>query len=71
MVEHTAQPPGHSEGRHLVLFDGVCGLCSRIVQFVLAVDRRRVSLFAPLQSATGRGQSGERGATPTRSIRSM
>jgi predicted DCC family thiol-disulfide oxidoreductase YuxK len=39
---------------HLVLYDGVCGLCDRLVQFLLAVDHRAVFDFAPLQGATGR-----------------
>ena len=39
---------------HLVLFDGHCGLCDGIVQFLLRHDRRRVFRFAPLQSPTGR-----------------
>jgi predicted DCC family thiol-disulfide oxidoreductase YuxK len=43
---------GHgSSARHLLLFDGVCALCSGIVQFVLERDRQRVFDFAPLQSA--------------------
>jgi predicted DCC family thiol-disulfide oxidoreductase YuxK len=34
----------------LLLFDGRCGLCNRIVQFVLSRDRRDRFVFAPLQS---------------------
>jgi predicted DCC family thiol-disulfide oxidoreductase YuxK len=41
-------------GRHLVLYDGVCGLCNGIVQFVLPRDTARVFDFASLQSETGR-----------------
>ena len=37
----------------LVLFDGVCGLCNRWVDFVLRRDRKGVFKFAPLQSMTG------------------
>jgi len=37
-----------------VLYDGVCGLCSRLVQFLLEHDRRAVFTFASLQSALGR-----------------
>jgi predicted DCC family thiol-disulfide oxidoreductase YuxK len=33
----------------VVLYDGVCGLCNRYVQFVLARDRRGRFQFAPLQ----------------------
>jgi predicted DCC family thiol-disulfide oxidoreductase YuxK len=39
-----------SEARHILFYDGVCGMCDRIVQFVLAHDRRRRFAFATLQS---------------------
>jgi predicted DCC family thiol-disulfide oxidoreductase YuxK len=35
----------------VLLYDGVCGLCSRLVQFVLKHDRRARFCFASLQSA--------------------
>jgi predicted DCC family thiol-disulfide oxidoreductase YuxK len=41
-------------GEHLLLYDGVCGLCNRVVQFVLPRDGRRLFDFASLQSETGR-----------------
>jgi predicted DCC family thiol-disulfide oxidoreductase YuxK len=41
-------------GRHLVLYDGVCGLCNGVVRFVLTRDRGEVFDFASLQSRTGR-----------------
>ncbi len=34
----------------LILYDGVCGLCDRTVQFLLAVDGTATFKFAPLQS---------------------
>jgi predicted DCC family thiol-disulfide oxidoreductase YuxK len=34
----------------LVLYDGVCGLCNRLVAFLLRRDRRDQFRFAPLQS---------------------
>jgi predicted DCC family thiol-disulfide oxidoreductase YuxK len=34
----------------IVLYDGVCGLCNRLVQFVLKNDRNNVFRFASLQS---------------------
>lgn len=40
-------------GRDLVLYDGVCGLCNALVQFVLPRDQGRRFDFASLQSATG------------------
>ncbi len=33
----------------VLMYDGVCGLCNRYVQFVLGRDRRRRFRFAPLQ----------------------
>src|SRR5277367_883260 len=39
----------------ILLYDGVCGLCNRLVQFVLRRDRRTVFRFASLQSATAVG----------------
>lgn len=37
-------------GQHLLLYDGVCGLCNSVVRAVLARDPRGVFHFAPLQS---------------------
>ena len=37
-----------------MLYDGVCGLCSRLLQFLLTHDRRAVFTFASLQSTVGR-----------------
>ena len=36
----------------LVLYDGVCGLCDRTVQWLLANDKNAKLLFAPLQGPT-------------------
>jgi predicted DCC family thiol-disulfide oxidoreductase YuxK len=41
-------------GEHLILYDGVCGLCNRTNAFVLSRDRRELFDFASLQSAFGR-----------------
>ena len=35
----------------ILLYDGVCGLCNRLVQFILRRDRDGRFRFAPLQSA--------------------
>lgn len=49
----TAQPAAaESLPPRIVLYDGVCGLCSRAVQFLLRVDRDRAFTFAPLQGET-------------------
>jgi predicted DCC family thiol-disulfide oxidoreductase YuxK len=36
----------------IVLFDGVCNLCSAVVRFMIRHDRRKRFRFASLQSAT-------------------
>lgn len=37
----------------LLLFDGRCGLCNRLVKFVLKRDKKDRFVFAPLQSPIG------------------
>lgn len=39
---------------HLVFYDGECGLCDHVVQFLLWADRKGVFVFAPLQGETAR-----------------
>jgi len=58
------QGPSGGDGAHLVLYDGVCGLCDRLLQFLLAHDRRAVFAFAPLQSAIGRSTVKRFGGNP-------
>jgi len=53
-----------SEGAHLVLYDGVCGLCSRLLQFLLKHDRRAVFSFASLQSEVGKTMVERLGGNP-------
>jgi len=53
MTSSFAQGASHAEATHLVLYDGVCGLCSRLLQFLLTHDRRGAFAFAALQSRTG------------------
>jgi len=40
-------------GSHLILYDGVCGLCNRLNRFVLKRDPAAVFQFASLQSRLG------------------
>jgi predicted DCC family thiol-disulfide oxidoreductase YuxK len=54
LADLSAQVPPLTEAAHLVLYDGVCGLCSRLLQFLVTHDQRGVFAFASLQSATGR-----------------
>ena len=64
MTETRTQPASIGEGAHLVLYDGVCGLCSRLVQFVLRHDTRCVFSFASLQSAIGQAMVRKAGGDP-------
>lgn len=50
--------------RQLVLYDGVCGLCDRTVQFLLAEDRGAVLSFAPLQGETATAVLAHQGHQP-------
>lgn len=43
-------------GHPVLYFDGVCGLCSRAVDFVIRHDRRGTFRFAPLQGETAATQ---------------
>ena len=45
----------------VVYFDGVCGLCNRFVDFVLARDHARRYRFAPLQGSTATARLGDPG----------
>lgn len=40
----------------IILFDGVCNLCSNSVQFIIERDPKRVFKFASLQSSYGQSQ---------------
>jgi predicted DCC family thiol-disulfide oxidoreductase YuxK len=42
----------HPSGTTIVFYDGVCGLCNRLNQFLLPRDRHARIRFAPLQSQT-------------------
>ena len=59
-------PDRLDSGRHLLLYDGVCGLCDRFVRFVLARDHRRRFRFAMLQGPVGRDLVAAFGGDPDR-----
>jgi predicted DCC family thiol-disulfide oxidoreductase YuxK len=52
------------EGRHLVLYDGVCGLCNRLIQRILELDRRGVFHFASLQGPVAKAALAPFGESP-------
>lgn len=43
-----------SNSKPIIFYDGVCGLCNRLVQFVLRHDKRDYFRFAALQSNLAR-----------------
>jgi len=60
----TQKLAGLPAGDVIVLYDGVCGLCSRIVSFLLPRDRARRIHFAALQGALAAGILGRHGLPP-------
>lgn len=46
MINTTTSP--------ILFFDGVCNLCNGLVQFIIRHDKKKVFLFASLQSEIGR-----------------
>ena len=52
------------ESNSIVLFDGVCGLCNRLVQFLLKRDSHDHFRFASLQSTLGQEILKRHGADP-------
>jgi predicted DCC family thiol-disulfide oxidoreductase YuxK len=49
----------------ILLYDGVCGLCNRLVQFILRRDRDAVFHFASLQSDFAAGIVTRHAANPS------
>jgi predicted DCC family thiol-disulfide oxidoreductase YuxK len=49
----------------ILLYDGVCGLCNRFVQFILRRDRKAMFRFAWLQSALAARILARHGVNPT------
>jgi predicted DCC family thiol-disulfide oxidoreductase YuxK len=54
------------EGRHLLIYDGACGLCDSLVRFILPRDTRAIFHLASLQSNLGRSVVRRFGQVPDR-----
>lgn len=52
------------EGKKIVLFDGVCNLCDKTVQKIIANDKKDVFRFASIQSEFGQKMLTVRGIDP-------
>lgn len=53
-MKSAADTPVKETHQPLILFDGVCNLCSSLVQFVIRRDKAGSLRFASLQSEAGR-----------------
>ena len=60
LVPSTATERPHP----VLLYDGVCGLCDKLVQFTLPRDKQGVLHYATLQSELGRGIMERHGRDP-------
>ena len=49
----------------VLLFDGVCNFCNRMVNFAIRNDRKRKLKFAPLQSKSGQYLREQFGVSPS------
>ncbi len=65
MTAGPGLPAGQAgEPDGLMLFDGLCNFCSTSVNLALAMDRRAVLRFCPIQSAYGRALARRHGLDP-------
>lgn len=48
-------------GKHIIFYDGVCGLCNKFIQFVIDNDKDGAFFFAALQSDFASKTLGQRG----------
>ncbi|WP_421575174.1 thiol-disulfide oxidoreductase DCC family protein [Stenotrophomonas maltophilia] len=60
----AGQTVGRSAAEPVIVFDGVCALCSRWVRFVLRFDTRGRYRFAAMQGAQGRALLQAHGLDP-------
>jgi predicted DCC family thiol-disulfide oxidoreductase YuxK len=64
IVIDSENPGGQRSPHGLILFDGVCVLCSRGCRFVSDCDHRGYFRFVPIQSAEGRPLAEQLGIDP-------
>jgi len=49
------------DGKHIVLFDGVCNFCNASVRFIMKRDKKDLYRYASLQSELGQSLTKSRG----------
>ncbi|MDO3681438.1 thiol-disulfide oxidoreductase DCC family protein [Paenibacillus ehimensis] len=52
-MEKSSRKDTEAERHPLVFYDGVCGFCQRVVQFIIPRDRSAIFRFVAIQSETG------------------
>lgn len=62
----TIRPAGESSARSVVLFDGVCNLCNRSINWIIDRDPASQVRFLPLQSPAGQALVASIGMDPQR-----
>ena len=68
LIVDPKSPGGINSPHGLILFDGVCVLCSRGCRFVSKRDRRGYFRFVPIQLAEGRPLAEQLGIDPVRPV---
>lgn len=63
MPPSTSTEALETSGRPILLYDGVCGFCHGLVQFILRRDRQERFVFAAIQSDTARAAIERHGRT--------
>ncbi len=58
--------PTDAKDRRIVLYDGLCGMCDGVVQFLLRHDHKDAFRFAPQQSDVARQILARHGLDPTK-----
>jgi len=63
-MDRTPADVDRSAGHAVIVFDGVCALCSRWVRFLLRFDRQGRYRFAAMQGSHGRSLLQQHGLDP-------
>ncbi len=63
-MDRTPAEADRSTGPAVIVFDGVCALCSRWVRFLLRFDRQGRYRFAAMQGSHGRALLQQHGLDP-------
>ena len=54
LTEDRGIIPTELREKHIIFYDGVCGLCNRFVTLLLAIDKQKLFYFSSLQGDTAK-----------------